>query len=111
MDPNRRVGEPIALHWYDGPLVEILRLQRNHCPIMVEIRSRLCKIQGEEPWKEVSLCLTREELIKMVDLIDGKPVEDCHGDLYSAEGEKIDMDIAIKAAEDADAEGYATVKT
>ncbi len=106
---NKRVEviEPgIVLDWYDGPLLEIAlvvftpgrrsndkslnTIDDNATDVnaadavdhkLVQLKTRLCSIEGEYPWERATLRLSRDNLQAMLDLIDGKPVTDCHGDV------------------------------
>lgn len=68
------VGTYVALDWYDGPLVEIAPVVLADGDRMVQVRS-LCL--GDDPWQQAMIRLTREDLRKMLDMIDGKPVRGC----------------------------------
>jgi len=79
------VGPAIAIEWYDGPLLEIARVDLDHHDPLVEITtSLLCRVTGEWPRQSVVLRLSREHLAKMLDLVDGKPVEDHDGAIHQA---------------------------
>jgi hypothetical protein len=94
MTGNRRetVSDYIALDWYDGPLLEIARVDFADHDCMAQVRS-LCTVHkieqppsarlrgtvsGEEPWTRTTIRLTREDLQTMLDLLDGKPVKGFH---------------------------------
>lgn len=83
------VGDYIALDWYDGPLLEIARVDFPDGDRMVQVCS-LCMVladeappterlratvSGTEPWTRTTIRLTRKDLLNMLDLIDGKPVK------------------------------------
>ena len=79
------VGPAIAIEWYDGPLIEIARVDFEHRAPLVEVcTSLLCRVTGEWPRQSVVLRLSREHLAKMLDLVDGKPVEDHDGAIHQA---------------------------
>ena len=62
---------------YDGPLIEIARVDFDDRDPLVEISTSLvCRVTGEPPRQTVVLRLSREHIVKMLDLVDGKPVED-----------------------------------
>ena len=95
------VTDYIALEWYDGPLLEVARVDfvdRDSPKPMVQVCA-LCTVKaiegppsaglraavsGDEPWTRATIRLTREDLVKMLDLIDGKAIEDWNGDLQPA---------------------------
>jgi hypothetical protein len=89
-DIHETVSDYIALDWYDGPLLEIARVDFADGDRMVQVCS-LCHeieqppserlrgtISGEEPWTRTVLRLTRDDLQAMLDLLDGKPVKGVH---------------------------------
>lgn len=79
------VGPAIAIEWYDGPLIEIARVDFHDRAPLVEITTSLvCRVTGEWPRQTVVLRLSREHLGKMLDLVDGKPVEDYEGEIHQA---------------------------
>ena len=94
MTNSRRetVSNYIVLDWYDGPLLEIARVDFADHDCMVQLRSlcTVCKVEqppskqlrgtvsGEEPWTRTIIRLTREDLQTMLDLLDGKPVKGFH---------------------------------
>jgi len=79
------VGPAIALEWYDGPLIEIARVEFEQRDPLVEISTSLvCRVTGEAPRQTVVLRLSREHLVRMLDLVDGKPVEDHDGTIHQA---------------------------
>lgn len=90
------VSEYIALSWYDGPLLEIARVdfaepRSDGIPdALIQVCS-LCTVRpeeappsaplrgavsGEYPWTRAIIRLGREDLQAMMDLLDGKPVKD-----------------------------------
>jgi hypothetical protein len=85
----------ISLEWYDGPLLEIARVDFSDRDAMIQVCS-LCTVHpeetdpssslrgavsGEAPWERATIRLTRSDLLKMLDLIDGKPIEDFHDEM------------------------------
>jgi hypothetical protein len=91
--PPEIVGEYIALDWYDGPLLEIARVDFADGDRLVQVCS-LCTVHpeekppsdrlravvsGEDPWARAVIRLSRADLLKMLDLVDGKPITDAHG--------------------------------
>lgn len=87
-NPRETVGPYIALEWYDGPLLEIARVDFDDRDRMVQVCS-LCTVHdvetvpgerirgtvsGEHPWTRSVVRLTREDLQAMMDLLDGRPV-------------------------------------
>lgn len=88
MKEPETIGTYIALDWYDGPLLEIARVDFADADRMIQVCS-LCTVtpeerppsdrlrgtaSGEEPWTRTVIRLSRGDLCKMIDLIDGKPV-------------------------------------
>lgn len=92
------ISDYIALDWYDGPLVEIARVDFPEPRVagvpdaMIHVCS-LCTVHeleqppsgplramvsGDEPWTRSVIRLTRSDLQKMLDLLDGKPVKGFH---------------------------------
>lgn len=91
-DPRGVVGKYISLDWYDGPLLEVASVDFPDRDRMVQVCA-LCTttpieappterlrgtINGEHPWERATLRLTREDLQKMLDLIDGKSIKGFH---------------------------------
>lgn len=92
------VGKYITLDWYDGPLLEIARVDFAEpradgvpkalvqvcslCTVFAEEqppRERLRgTVSGDEPWTRTVIRLSREDLQDMMDLLDGKPVNGWH---------------------------------
>jgi hypothetical protein len=70
----------ISIDWYDGPLLEIAGIEASDPSTerLVQVRSLFIKVEGDAPWQYVTLRFYRENLQKMLDLLDGKPVEDSH---------------------------------
>lgn len=94
MPSNSRetVSDYIPLEWYDGPLLEIARVDFVDRDCMVQVCS-LCTVHkieqppgeplrgtvsGDDPWTRAIIRLTREDLQAMLDLLDGKPVRGFH---------------------------------
>lgn len=90
--PRETVSDYIALDWYDGPLLEIARVDFADRDRMVQVCS-LCDvheieqppserlrgtISGKEPWTRTVIRLTRDDLQAMLDLLDDKPVRGFH---------------------------------
>lgn len=86
------VSDYIVLDWYDGPLLEIARVDFADRDPLVQVCT-LCTvheieqppserlrgtISGEEPWTRTVIRLTRDDLQAMLDLLDGKPVKGFH---------------------------------
>jgi hypothetical protein len=80
---NREVvHDYIVLDWYDGPLLQAAKVdfkanQWHPDRSMVQVES-LCTVEGEYPWQRATYRLSREDLLKMLDILDGKPVKDFH---------------------------------
>lgn len=87
---NETVGDYIVLDWYDGPLLEIARVDFSDGDRLIQVCS-LCTarpeetapterlrgtVHGDYPWTRATVRLTREHLQAMLDLMDGKPVKD-----------------------------------
>ncbi len=82
-----QVGPAIALEWYDGPLIEIARVDFEKREPLVEVSTSLvCRVTEEPPRQTVVIRLSREHLVKMLDLVDGKPVEDYEGAVHQPAG-------------------------
>ena len=75
------IGPVIALDWYDGPLLEIALVMCPSGAQLVQVETLLCTIKGAYPRQRASIRLSREDLQTMLDLIDGKPVTDYHGEV------------------------------
>jgi len=84
------VGPYIALDWYDGPLLEIASVDFEDVRL-IQVCT-LCTVHddeqppserlrgtmsGKDPWTRATIRLTRDDLIKMLDLADGKAVKGC----------------------------------
>lgn len=68
-----RRGLWIALDWYDGPIIEIARITYEDEPkTLVEVRS--FGWQDPDETGKIRVRFDRDELVKMLDLLDGKPV-------------------------------------
>lgn len=91
---SETVSDYVILDWYDGPLCEIARVEFANDDPMVQICS-LCTVKpvettpsaplraavsGDDPWTRATIRLTRADLVKMLDLVDGKPIEDWSGE-------------------------------
>lgn len=87
--PNETIGDYVALDWYDGPLLEIARVDFDDGDRLVQVCS-LCNVSpeekppserlrgvvsGDEPWTRATIRLSRDNLQAMLDMIDGKPVK------------------------------------
>jgi hypothetical protein len=87
---NGTVSEYIALDWYEGPLLEIARVDFADRDCAVQVCS-LCTVHeieqppserlrgttsGKKPWTRTVIRLTRNDLQSMMDMLDGKPVKD-----------------------------------
>lgn len=81
------VGPSIALEWYDGPLLEIAKVDFPDGKHLVEIDTCLyalktpdnSPVQSPIPREQRAVIrLSRGELQAMLDLLDGKPVKDFH---------------------------------
>lgn len=81
-DEREVFGEEITTDWYDGPLRTIRRVtfpaEASSDPL-VQIWTRLADVYPTEPGKsalgEAVIRLSRDELVCMIDLLDGKPVK------------------------------------
>jgi hypothetical protein len=90
--PRETVSDYIVIDWYDGPLLEIARVDFTDRDRMVQVCS-LCTVHeieqppgerlrgmssGEAPWTRTVIRLTRDDLQTMLDLLDDKPVKGFH---------------------------------
>ncbi len=84
------IGDYIALEWYDGPLLEIARVDFPGGHVLVQVCA-LCTVHPEEtppsarlrgtvsgnhPWTRAVIRLSRDDLRAMLDLAEGRPVTD-----------------------------------
>lgn len=67
--------EPIIFDWYDGPLLEAARILEDGKPWLIEITTFADKVTGKGAWTKASIRLSREDLQKMIDMLDGKEVK------------------------------------
>lgn len=77
------IGLAIALEWHEGPLLEISLVTLSPgMPYdkLVQVDTLLCTIEGER----ATVRFSRENLQAALDLIDGKPVTDYHGEVIAA---------------------------
>lgn len=80
MSRNKQTeGEVITLDWHDGPLCQISRLDFEDDKPLVQVRS-LGWSEGSHPREMHVVRLDREQVQAMLDLLDGKPVEDFDGE-------------------------------
>jgi hypothetical protein len=75
------VGPGIVLDWYDGPLLEIMLVTYASGNKLVQVDTCLCQIEEAGPWPRATIRLSRENLQAALDLLDGKPVTDFHGEV------------------------------
>ncbi len=77
---ERGVGNYIILSYYDQPLMQIARVEFENVDgestVLVQVDTLLCTIEGERPWERAICRFSRDELVKMIAVIDGEPVED-----------------------------------
>ena len=72
-------GDFVSLDWYDGPLLEVARVQfaRPGGEPLIEIRGRQFDFLHEDPVGERMIRVSRSDVQAMLDLLDGKHVVDC----------------------------------
>lgn len=77
---SQRFSKFVCLDWYDGPLRSIRRVDfvgEHPSESLVEVRTTLARVVGNDYYMRLS----REDLVQMLALLDGKPVEDFHDGL------------------------------
>lgn len=71
----------ITFDWYDGPLLEARRVEFPDCPPMVEVETFIVadtdRLERDCPWG--AMRFDEDDLLKMLAIVRGQPVEDYHG--------------------------------
>jgi hypothetical protein len=99
-----RVGKFITLDYYDGPLLSAALVEFDFDGDVDEDERRLIEIEctpyavdgvrvPARPITHATFRLGREDLQRMLDMIDGKNVIDFHDDALTARGETVDVHV------------------
>lgn len=76
MSENRKeatIGEFVTLDYYDGPLLEAAKVTCETGEVLIEIRTHLvARVEGDWPWQKATLRLSRDELQKMIEILDAE---------------------------------------
>lgn len=77
MSKMERVGDWIVFDWYDGPLREARLVTCSDGDKLAEVRTFAAgDVEESRGAKVVRVRLDREDLQRMLDMLDGKPVVD-----------------------------------
>lgn len=86
-NPDEKLGAEIVTEWYDGPLRSIRAVEFADGHRLIQVVTVLATVSEsftigyDENARDVMIRFDREELLKMLAAIDGKPIEDYRGDL------------------------------
>lgn len=70
-------GDFVELFYFEGSYTQICPLRNDEGIIeLIQVNSNMCWTEGEPPWRSVKIRFDRNELQAMIDMIDGKQVDE-----------------------------------